>query len=151
MRWSEHNPPNPTKLLYRHVWRPIPYSLQTVIVDDLTNPAYIRHCTLATGSFEEEEVGLTRTRLPVTTCTLVSRYVHLYTHATSIQSYVQGDKHLDLPDTTIHGVTEQTRPDMWRLHFRCCCMLHVQNQSVSKFLCGINGCRSTPHHRMSGS
>ena len=27
---------------------------------------------------------------------------------------------------------------------------HVQNQSVRKFLCGINGCRSTPHHRMSG-
>ncbi len=55
------------------------------------------------------EVGLTHTKLSVTTCTLVSRYVHLYTHATSFQSYVQGDKYLDLPDTTIHGVTEQTR------------------------------------------
>ena len=61
----------------------------------------------------------TRTRLSVTTCTLVSRFLHLYTHATSNQSYVQGDKHLDLPDTTIHGVTEQTRPDMLWLHFRC--------------------------------
>ena len=97
------------------------------------------------------EVGLTRTRLSVTTCTLVSRYAHLYTHATSCQSYVQGDNHLHLPDTTIHGVTEQTRPDMQWLHFRCWLMLHVQNQSVSKFLCGVNGCRSTPDHRMSGS
>ena len=63
--------------------------------------------------------GAYGTRLSVTTCTLVSRYVHLHTHATSIQSYVRGDKHLDLSDTTIHGVTEQTRPDMRRLHFRC--------------------------------
>ena len=46
------------------------------------------------------------------TCTLVSRYVPLYTPATSTQSFVQGDKHLGLPDTNIHGVTEQTCPDM---------------------------------------
>ena len=45
LRWSELNPPNQTKILYRHVWRPLPYFLQTVIVDDLKNPAYIPHCT----------------------------------------------------------------------------------------------------------
>ncbi len=83
-----------------------------MIVADLTNLAYIRHYTKATGSYGEEAVEPTRARLSVTTCTFVSRYVHLYTHGTSIQSYVQGEKHLDLPHTTIQGVTEQTRPDM---------------------------------------
>ena len=92
---------------------------------DLTNLAYIRHCTQATGSFGEEEVEPTSTRLSVTTCTLVSGYVHLYTHATSIQSYVQGDKHPGLPHTNIHD---------------CLCggyfsgvqgMLHVPTLSVS--------------------
>ena len=54
-RWSEHNPPNPTKLLCRHVWRPIPYSLQAMIVDDLTNLAHIRHCTWRQGTSKKKK------------------------------------------------------------------------------------------------
>ena len=47
-----------TKLLYQHVWRPITFSLQTVIVADLKNLAYIRHCTQAKAASEKKRWSL---------------------------------------------------------------------------------------------
>ena len=88
----------------------------------------------------------THTRLSVMTCTLVSRYVHLYTRATSTQSFVQGDRYLGLPDTDIYGVTEQTCPDMPFLckttvsHSSTACQTHCQQIPESR-----NACK----HRMS--
>ena len=38
-------------------------------------------------------------------------YVNIFKRV-QLQSFVQGDKRLGLPDTNIHGVTEQTCPDM---------------------------------------
>ena len=75
--------------------------------------------------------------------TLEWRYVHLSTRATSIQSFVQGDKHLGLPDTNIHGVAEQTCPDMpflCKTHGRyivCLALEPHAKQSLMTFLSGV--------------
>ena len=63
-------------------------------------------------------------------------------HATSFQSYVQGDKHLDLPDTIIDGVTEHAALTSGDYNSGFEGMPHVKKQSQQ--------IPSYPQHRMSG-